>query len=552
MYIKFLKFIIVLLNNAIKTISSIKTIGINMFIKSSGVQRKAALISLIFLFFMLTTSFSAMAEEAFKITLLYTNDTHSRLLPFKPSGIKAESAGGIERRAVYFNRVKKENPAALILDAGDLSQGTPFYNFFKGEAEFYAFAMAGYDYAAPGNHDFDYGLDNLRYHASKSGLHLICANLFDAKTLKPLFTPFVIKNIGGIKTAVIGIIGREAWDVVTNKHKEGILYADETSIINTLCKTLEKNVDFIILLSHSGYAADLKIAAAAPGIDLIIGAHTHTKLEKPVEVYNPFRPLKKTVVTQAFENGIYAGRLDFYFDSARRPIKYDSHFQLIDERFKSRNKSNLRKIVKYYEKRMKSEISLKIGDSLVEMSNTADMYNSADIPLGRYLCDAVKNISGADMFFTNTTTFRDKMPAGPITIETIYKISPFDNYVAIYKMNGKTLIEMFNFIALNFGKNESFQYGGASFAINFKTRKAESILINNQPIDENKIYTIATSSYIAQGNLMGDKLFSGAIESKNTGINIRDMLIEYIKKNKIINISGGQTAAGIRIKFINQ
>lgn len=484
------------------------------------------------------------ADNFKKITILYTNDTHSRLLPFTQA-VTAKSVGGIERRAAYFSAVKKENPFTLILDAGDLSQGTPFYNFFKGEAEFKAFALAGYDYLTVGNHEFDYGLLNLKMQADSAGLEFVCANLFDSKTLKPLFTPFKIKNIGGVKIAVIGVMGKEAWDVVSNKYKEGVLYADEFVLLKKICALLSDKVDLIVLLSHSGYQQDIKLAAALPEIGVIIGSHTHTKMEKPLEVYTGRPPLNQTIVTQAFENGVYAGRLDFYFDEGNRLKKYDSFYKLIDSSIRVNKKKPLRRHIQYYEDKMKDAVSVKIGESEVEMDNMADMFNSLDTPMGRYMCDALKEISGSDVFFTNTTTFRDRMPAGAITVETLLKIVPFDNSVVVFEMSGAALLKMMDFIALNFGKNESFQYGGISFTIDIKTRTAREVLVGGSAVDNNKIYKVATSSYIAQGNLMGGEMFKEARTNYDTGICLRDMLMEYIKKNPKIN-----APAGGRLKLI--
>lgn len=475
------------------------------------------------LFLFLQPQFIHAADNLKKITILYTNDTHSRLLPFTQA-VTGKSVGGIERRAAYFSSVKKENPFTLVLDAGDLSQGTPFYNFFKGAAEFKAFSLAGYDYLTVGNHEFDYGLQNLKSQALAAGLEFVCANLFDSKTLKPLFTPFIIKNIGGVKIAVIGVMGKEAWDVVSNKYKEGVLYADEFVLLKKICGMLSDKVDLIVLLSHSGYRHDIKLAAALPEIGVIIGSHTHTKMDKPLEVYTGRPPLNKTIVTQAFENGVYAGRLDFYFDEGNRLLNYDSFYKLIDSSIRAGKKTPLRRHIKYYEDKMKDAVSVKIGESEIEMDNMADMFNALDTPMGRYMCDALKEISGSDVFFTNTTTFRDRMPSGAVSIETLLKIVPFDNSVVVFEMSGAALLKMMDFIALNFGKNESFQYGGISFAIDLNTRTARDILVGGRPIDNDKIYKVATSSYIAQGNLMGGEMFKEARSNYDTGICLRDML----------------------------
>ena len=509
----------------------------------SRISLLAAIAAAIFVFTNITAP--CCAQELKKITILYTNDTHSRLIPFDRPDI-GKSVGGIERRAEYFRSVKKQEPGVLIVDAGDLSQGTPFYNFFKGEAEFNSFVLAGYDLAAVGNHEFDNGLDNLKLQPEKSGLRFVCANLFDSGTLKPLFAPFKIVEIGGVKTAVIGIMGKDSWSTVSNQFKKGVLYADEIKLLERLCAMLDKSVDLIVVLSHSGHEADLRLAAALPRVDVIIGSHTHTKLDKPVIVKKMSGRTGGTAITQAFENGVYAGRLDIYLDGANRPVRYDGGLKLIDGGIRIDKRSALHASVRRYENAMKGEISRKIGVCEAEMSNfVADMFNATDHPLGRLVCDAANSASGSDVFFVNSTMLRDRLPKGDITIETAYRIIPFDNTVTVFEMKGEALLRMMDFIAANFGKNESFQYGGISFAIDLKNRAALDVKVKGAPVEADRTYKVATSSYIAQGNLMGSEMFKEASGRTEIGGNIRDMFAGYIEKTGVI-----KPAADERIKLI--
>lgn len=474
------------------------------------------------------------AESLNKLTILYTNDTHSRLQAFDRTGV-GKDIGGIERRAEYFRRVKNENPAVLIVDSGDICQGTPFYNYFKGEAEFNAFAMAGYEAAAIGNHDLDNGVENFKLQAEKSGLKFVCANLFDAATGKPLVQPFMIKNKGGLRIAVTGVMGKESWETVSNKFKSGIIYADEAALLGRLCRYLRASSDLIVVLSHSGHAADLKLAESCPEIDVIIGAHTHTKLDKPVIVTNGSVNSRRTAVVQAFENGIYAGRLDVGFDSKNRPASFDGSLKLMDPGVKIDKKSKLHAHVRLYSDKIKKEISRKIGESDVEMTNVADMFKALDTPLGSYVTDAIRAAAGADVFFTNTTTLRDRMPKGPVTVETALKVLPFDNGVTVFEMRGDALLKMMDFIAMNYGINESFQYSGVSFTIDMKSRSAKDVLIGSRPVEKDRVYLVATSSYIAEGNLKGAEMFKDASSKRDTMITLRDMFIEYVEKNPKIS-----------------
>nr|HPG59507.1 5'-nucleotidase C-terminal domain-containing protein [Candidatus Wallbacteria bacterium] len=286
--------------------------------------------------------------------------------------------------------------------------------------------------------------------------------------------------------------------------------------------------------SHSGHAADLKLAESCPDIDVIIGAHTHTKLDKPV-IVKKAGTYSGTAVTQAFENGIYAGRLDVGFDSKNRPAVFDGSLKLIDRGIKINKKSKLHAHVKLYSDKIKKEISRKIGESDAEMTNVADMFKALDTPLGSYVTDAIRTVAGADVFFTNTTTLRDRMPKGPVTVETALKVLPFDNGVTIFEMSGGALLKMMDFIALNYGVNESFQYSGVTFTIDMKSRSAKDVLIGSRPVEKDRVYSVATSSYIAEGNLKGSEMFKDASAKRDTMVTLRDMFIEYVEKNPKIS-----------------
>jgi len=469
-----------------------------------------------------------------KITLLYTNDSHSRLLPFDKNGI-GKDLGGIERRRAYFKSVIKENPAALILDSGDIFQGTPFFTFFKGKADIGAYSLCLYDAICPGNHDLDNGVENLFAQLKNASFPALCCNIFNEKTNKPAFDAFKIFERGGVKIAVIGTMGKESWLLVSNKNKKGLVYQDADAMAARLSKTLKNHADLVILLSHSGYEVDLKSAEILDNVDVIVGGHSHTTMKKPMFVKNgAANGLGGTLVLQAFDCGIYAGRLDLFLDENKRTISgYKGELQLVN-RVKTNEKNPLSKLISEFESEIKGKISEKIGICETTMSSKVDMLLGTDIPLGSFSCDATLKSYNCDIAIMNSMTLRDSMTAGDIKIETILNIFPFDNTTYIFEMKGADIIEMMNYIAANFGKNESFQYGGITFTIDMKSKEARDIKIAGQPVSSEKKYKVAAPSYIAEGNLSGNILFKNAVSKKDTGIIMRDMIIEYIKNNKTI------------------
>ena len=229
--------------------------------------------------------------------------------------------GGLARRATLVENIRKENPHLLLLDAGDIFQGTPYFNFYGGELEFKLMSMLKYDAVTLGNHDFDNGLDGLYAQLPNAKFDLLSANYDFSNTLmNGHVNPYKIFVVNGIKIGVFGL-GIALEGLVIKKLYKETKYNNPIEIAQDTSRTLkeEKNCDLVICLSHLGYSYtdperpdDLKLAAETEGINLIIGGHTHTFLEKPTVVKN-----KKGIdvlVNQVGCFGLNLGRIDFYFD----------------------------------------------------------------------------------------------------------------------------------------------------------------------------------------------------------------------------------------------
>lgn len=257
------------------------------------------------------------------ITILHTNDVHSHIDPFPPTDAKNPNMGGVSRRASLIESIRKENPNVLLLDAGDIFQGTPYFNYYGGELEFKLMSMLKYDLATMGNHDFDNGIDGFHAQLHNAKFDFVSANYdFKNTVLDGIVKPYKIFAKDGIKIGVFGL-GVELDGLVDKKNYKETVYNDPVSVsqeMTRILKTQEK-CDLIICLSHIGYAyrndpskiSDLKLAAATRDIDLIIGGHTHTFLDKPTIVKN--LDGIDTLVNQVGCYGINLGRIDFYFDT---------------------------------------------------------------------------------------------------------------------------------------------------------------------------------------------------------------------------------------------
>lgn len=266
----------------------------------------------------------SFGQSGFKLTVLHTNDVHSRIDPFPMNDPKFPGMGGFARRAEVIRRIRATEKNVLLLDAGDVFQGTPYFNLFNGEPEIRLMREMGYDACAIGNHDFDGGMDNLAVRISEAGFPFLCANYnMSDSPLHQSAQPYKIFYKGGLKIGVFGL-GIEPKGLIDTAVSNRIIYSDPIVAAKKFSAILreEEHCDLVICLSHLGYTykekkvSDTVIASEVSGIDLIIGGHTHTFLDEPVKIQNPIG--KNVLVAQAGWAGIRLGRIDFFFDEKRR------------------------------------------------------------------------------------------------------------------------------------------------------------------------------------------------------------------------------------------
>ena len=282
------------------------------------IQQTAAASTLIGLGGLSLQSFSSTTKH---ITILHTNDVHSHIDPFGPEDGMNANQGGVARRYSLIESIRGENPNTLLFDAGDIFQGTPYFNYYGGELEFKLMSMLKYDAATIGNHDFDNGIDGLFAQLPYAKFEFISSNYdFTNTVMNNHVKPYKIYQVDGIKIGVFGLGIQLDGLVLKNMFKETV-YLDPIETAQEMTKILKENenCDLIICLSHLGYeynsdkVSDLKLAIATKHIDLIIGGHTHTFLPKPTIEINSEG--KDVLVNQVGCFGINLGRIDFYFDS---------------------------------------------------------------------------------------------------------------------------------------------------------------------------------------------------------------------------------------------
>lgn len=267
---------------------------------------------------------SAIAKpDLIKVTLLHTNDWHSRIEAFPKDGGKYAGMGGAATRAALIKKIRAEEEHVLLLDAGDIFQGTPYFNFFEGELEYKLMSEMGYDAATLGNHDFDNGIEGIINQLQHAQFDLLNCNYDFSKTLlADKVKPYRIFKKGGVKIGVTGV-GIELEGLVPKELYGDIVYHNPVDIADKLAKDLktQKGCDLVICLSHLGFEyqseklSDKKLAEKSSYIDVIVGGHTHTFLQKPIVIKNQLN--KDVIINQVGWAGLQLGKIDFYFDSAK-------------------------------------------------------------------------------------------------------------------------------------------------------------------------------------------------------------------------------------------
>lgn len=263
------------------------------------------------------------ADKTKKITILHTNDVHSRLEAFPMDGGKFEGQGGVAARAALIAQIRKEQENIILLDAGDIFQGTPYFNMYKGEPEIKALTMMGYDAVTMGNHDFDAGVEGFARQLPHANFPVLTANYdFTNTPLEGKTKPYTTIQKGGVKVGIFGL-GVELDGLVSSNYYGNTKYIDPIPVARRLSEQLKKQekCDLVICLSHLGYeydnnkVSDKVIARETEFVDLIIGGHTHTFLDVPTPIRNANG--REVLINQVGWAGLRLGQVNYEFGTGK-------------------------------------------------------------------------------------------------------------------------------------------------------------------------------------------------------------------------------------------
>lgn len=509
-------------------------------------------------------SMAAVPVSAEQLVILHTNDTHSLIEP------DAAGAGGVLQRKAIIDSVRNAEKNVLLVDAGDMVQGTLYFKYFRGDVEFPLANMMKYDVQVMGNHEFDNGLDELAAHYKKLKAHLLDANYDLSNTpLKGVMKDYVIRKIGGHKVGFIGI-GVDPESLVSQHNYTGMVYKDAVETVNRLAAELKqkKGCDLVVVVSHLGAVkenektTDYELAAASRDVDIIIGGHSHTVLRPGVKASDhpdarpgedKFLPSivenaagRPVLVTQTGKYGKLLGYIKIDLDSlaSATPENFDYRLISVSDRFDdSLLDKEMKAFIAPYKAKVDSVNSRVIARSYYDLSGDARTggYPNYISDFARWygalkadsLRRAGQEIPDPDFAVMNVGGIRHNMPAGDVTEGQMLATFPFANRIVLQRVKGDDFIEAMKMAVSKGGEGISDELR----VLTDEDGTLWKVLLNGRPIDPEEEYVMATLDYVADGN--DDFVtFAGGERLWSDSEMMVDALLEYIALN---------TARGLQI-----
>ena len=490
-----------------------------------------------------------------KVTFLYFNDFHGALEPIEKKANKQNSKPytvfGIARMATKVKEVRKVNSQnkveTILVTSGDFLQGTLLSNHFKGDLEVELFSKMGLSYYSIGNHELDFGTDVLKKMIdtfNARGTPCVTSNLYIDGT--PVGKP-AIKEINGVKIGIAGLVAKEDFSlekpIVDPTLLKDINVESEYEIAQKIAKDLKKDgVDFIVFLTHIGIDRDRELARAVKGINLIVGAHSHTPIKK-------YELVNKTYIVQAGCECQYLGSIDITITGSDSFKVENARLFLLD------NKTALDQEVNKFVQSKKGELDKKlsrtiaISDCFLDGKRHSIRYQETN--LGNFVTDVLRDYFHTDIAIYNSGGIRHSIDKGNITYAHVHQSLTFPfNQTVIFKIYGKELKELLQWNAKQFGSGGFLQVSGLSFDLS-PGKEAKEIKINRKLVEEDKLYTLVTNSFIAKGGDGYIVLAKIPQDRQNVETNPTLIVIDYIKSHYgDLNIPISYCQSGKRIKII--
>ncbi len=463
------------------------------------------------------------------VTILHTNDLHGRLESYKAID---SIVGGSARIATLIKEMRNSAPGiVLLLDAGDATHGTVLSNFEIGKPVIDVMNVIGYDAMEIGNHDFNYGQEALAERALQAKFPLLAANIKVTATGEtPRFCkPYIIKEVMGKKIAVLGLLTPDTLVITHPKNVLGLTFLDPIVTAAELVPKLRQNADLIIALTHIGYEMDKRLAKEVSGIDVIVGGHSHTKIDVPERGGNEGR---NAIIVQAWEYGKVLGRLDLEM-RGKAIVKFSS--RLINVTAAVPEDIDVKTIIERYGTALKTSMSNVVGKTTVSLDGTAGI-RTQETNLGNLVADMMRWAAKGDVQIAlqnaGAIRWQALFPAGPITRGDVYALLPFLNTLVVMDLTGAQVREALERSVSQYPSTFGgfLQVSGLKFTFDPNKPSGSRVVnvwVGDAPLVEAKVYRVATNDFSAAGG-DGYKVLTQGTNYVDTGIYLMDYMIEYL------------------------
>lgn len=463
------------------------------------------------------------------LTIIHTNDIHGHMLPEKVSaGDRSFETGGIASLAAYIEQIRKDAAGhSLLLDAGDVFQGTYISNVNRGQAMTEFMNMMNYDAIEVGNHEFDWGQDVLSQRVGESKMPWLGANITGTTKLASQLKPYIVKQVNGIRVGIIGVILPTAPSIIKYGNTDGLTFSSDIDTVKKLMPEVRSKADIVIVLSHNGLDNDVKLAEAVPDIDVIVGGHSHTVLENTREVNH-------TLIVQAGSYSNYIGRLDLQIDPQTKKITAWTRRNEIMPVVSTAVQPDpqVAELVNRYQAVAQQASERVIGETKVALVRGS---GHDETLLGDVVTDAMLGADAggrkADIaIHNNSGGLRADINAGQITFGELYQVLPFDNVLTSMDLKGELLLRILERSINGAGMNLAIAGAQVVYDPSAPTgHRIVSMTINGQPFDPAKTYRVQTIDFLAGGG-------QGQVEFRD-GTNVVygeltvDVVADYIAKH---------------------
>jgi len=461
------------------------------------------------------------------LTILHWNDFHSFNQPYETIGQDSliVKMGGYAILSGYINELKKQIAPVALVHAGDDFQGTPISTITKGLSQIRILNIIKPDVFTLGNHEFDYGKENLEQLLKFARFPIISANCFDKQSGKLFLSPYCMKQYGNLKVGFIGLLTPELNQLTLSENIKDLKILDPAASAKKYMTMIKDSVDLIIIVSHLGIEHDEKLAMEIRGAQIIIGGHSHTALFETKKVNDIF-------ICQAGSRGRYLGRIDLEYDKQKKEmVEFKAKLiPMVSDKIEKDSLVNF--VIDSLEQIVSTEMEKVIGELTTDWVRDGH----AESNVGNWQADVMREFAGTEIAFQNSGGIRKNMFAGKLTVRDMWELNPFSNNFGVFVLNGEELVKAMERNAS--GQGEFLQISGLTYKFNPRQpvgKRIVEIKINGTLIDPQREYSVCTNNFV-----IGIFYNTFRAAAKNRSIRYlpeidRDVFIEAVKKQKKIS-----------------